>query len=185
MSLQEVVTQKPSKPFQPKPLPQVRSAVPEDFPQLMALCGQLYQENGAVNVDWGRVEAKVAQGVNGMQAVIGVIGEVRAIQAMIYLQITDLWYSGEIILEELFSYVSPEYRRTRNARAILEFAKSAAVNFNVPLLVGVTSNTRTQAKIEMYERILGPTKGALFFYNVKKWKELEQPDVRRRKQNDK
>ncbi len=170
MSLQEVVTQNLPKPFQPKPLPQVRSAVPEDFPQLMALCGQLYQENGAVNVDWGRVEAKIAQGVNGMQSVIGLIGDVHAVQAMIYLQISDLWYSGEIVLEELFSYVSPEYRRTRNARALLEFAKTAATNFNVPLLIGVISNTRTQAKVDMYERVLGSMKGAFFFYNVKKWK---------------
>lgn len=160
MSLQTVT------PSLPDLFPQVRGAIPEDFPQLMALCGELYQENGQVKVDWSAVESKIVQGIRGRGATIGVIGVPNNIEAMIYLQISNLWYSGEAILEELYNYVSPDYRSARrhNARALLEFAKSASNMFGVPLMIGVISTHRTKGKIKLYEKVLGPMSGAFFLY---------------------
>ena len=151
--------------FKRPPLAKVRAAVPEDFENIMELCEQIYEENGAVNVDWGIVENKIIQGVNGVNSCVGVIGN--PIQGMIYLQFSSLWYSNDLVLEELFLYVPKEYRNTRNAQALLEFAKDCSDRLNVPLLIGIISNQRTAAKIRLYERLLGPMSGAFFLFNGK------------------
>jgi hypothetical protein len=152
-----------------KPFPKVRTAVPEDFPQIMDMGVRLYDENGAINVNWKKVQEVVIDGINGNMATIGVIGSVGSIEGMIYLRISDLWYSGDTILEELFNYVLPQHRKSRNAHALVNFAKECSEKFQVPLLIGVISNKRTEEKVRLYKRILGPTQGAFFFYGVDRW----------------
>ena len=148
-------------------LPRVRSASPEDFNQIMQFCRALHHENGISNVDWALVAQKMMQGVNQDGAIIGVIGPVGKIEGMIYMQISSMWYSGEVILEELFNYVAPEYRRSSNAKALIEFGRSCAERFDVPLLIGIISNDRTEEKIRLYRRRLGPPAGAFFLVNAK------------------
>ncbi len=149
-----------------KRFPRVRVAVPEDFAGIMTLCRQLYAENGAVNVDWPSVENTVMDGVNGHQSCLGVIGKPEQLEGMIYLRISRMWYSSDIILEELFNFVGAEFRRSHNAKALLEFAKTNADRLEVPLLIGVISNAKTAAKIRLYSRYLGAPAGAFFLYGA-------------------
>jgi GNAT superfamily N-acetyltransferase len=146
--------------------PRVRLAVPEDFNAIMELCRLLYAENGAVNVDWPSVETAVIGGVNGVQSCLGVIGSREQLEGMIYLRISRMWYSADIILEELFNYVHPDYRRSHNAKALIEFAKTNADRLEVPLLIGVISNARTAQKVRLYGRYLGAPAGAFFLYGA-------------------
>lgn len=144
----------------------VRAAVPEDFNEIMDLCRLLYAENGAVNVDWPSVEMAIIDGVNGNQACLGVIGEPGALEGAIYLRISRMWYSREIILEEMFNFVREECRRSGNAKSLIAFAKANSDKLNIPLLIGVISNERTEAKIRLYSRYLGAPAGAFFLYNA-------------------
>lgn len=155
-------------PIQANKFPRVRSAKPEDFQRIMVLCRQLYQENGATLVDWPAVEAMVMDGINGFGACLGVIGD--PVQGMIFLRISKMWYSSEMILEELFVYVDPEHRIRKgvnNAKALINFAKKCSDDFGIPLLIGVISNKQTEAKIKLYKRELGPYAGTFFLYNGK------------------
>lgn len=152
-------------PIQANKFPRVRSAKPEDFQRIMVLCRQLYQENGATLVDWPAVEAMVMDGINGFGACLGVIGD--PVQGMIFLRISKMWYSSEMILEELFVYVDPEYRQSNNASALVEFAKSCSHEFDIPLLIGIISNKQTKEKVRLYQRRLGAPAGAFFLYNGK------------------
>jgi len=79
----------------------------------MELCQKLYAENGAVNVSWLAVEAAIIDAVNGFGASIGVVGPIGAIEGMIYLRISKMWYSEETILEEMFNYVPRIIGRAR------------------------------------------------------------------------
>lgn len=148
-------------------LPRVRSAVPADFDAIMAMCRELYAENGAVNVDWPSVTDAIIDGVNGKQSCLGVIGEPCALEAMIYLRISRMWYSTEIILEELFCYVTGAHRRSNNAKALLQFARTSSDKLGVPLLIGIISNERTVEKVRLYSRHLGAPAGAFFLHNAK------------------
>jgi len=148
-------------------MPRVRAATPDDFPQILQMCRSLHEENGISHVDWTHVAGVMMNGINGEGAIIGVIGEPGKVEGMIYLQMSRFWYSTDTFLEELFNYVRPEFRRSNNAKALIDFAKSAANRFDVPLLIGIISNHRTEEKIRLYQRRLGEKAGAFFLYNAK------------------
>ena len=151
----------------PKVLPQIRVAVIEDLPDLLELCRDLFFENGISKVDWEIGGEGLKRAINGEGAVIGVIGPVGAIEAATHLQISNFWYSSEPHLEELFSYVRPKYRRSENAKALIDFGKRCAEGLGVPLLIGILSNHRTEEKIRLYRRRLGAPSGAFFLVGGK------------------
>ncbi len=86
----------------------VRLAQPEDYNSIMDLCKLLHEENGAQKVNWNNVTEVILQGINQDKATLGVIGDVGNVQAMIYIQFAKMWYSDEIMLEELYNFVHPE-----------------------------------------------------------------------------
>ncbi|MDE2101789.1 MAG: hypothetical protein KGL39_31370, partial [Patescibacteria group bacterium] len=65
------------------------------------------------------------------------------------------------------NYVRPEFRRTSNARDLIEFGKHCAKELGIPLVIGVVSNERTRAKMELYRRRLGDPVGGYFMYPPK------------------
>lgn len=146
--------------------PKVRQAVPEDFEKIMGLCQQLYEENGAVNVKWDIVEQIVINGINGALGVLAVIGT-EELKGMIYLRFSHMWYSQDLILEELFNFVPVEHRNGKNARALLDFAKNSADTLGLPLIIAVISNERTKAKMRLYSRVFGEAAGGFFLYNAR------------------
>jgi GNAT superfamily N-acetyltransferase len=143
--------------------PVVRAARPDDYPEIMQMCADLHEENGAVDVDWPTVEATIMRGINNDMAMIGVIGKTGSIEAMGYIKFSSMWYSKTPMLEELFMYVKPEYRRTPNAKTLLRWVKDTRKKLGVRLIIGVISTIKTQAKLALYERELGKPVGGFFF----------------------
>jgi GNAT superfamily N-acetyltransferase len=76
------------------------------------------------------------------------------------------WYTSDAHLEELWAFVRPQFRRSKNAQALIEFAKALAVELKRPLLIGVLSSQKTEAKVKLYQRKLGAPKGAYFLFNT-------------------
>jgi GNAT superfamily N-acetyltransferase len=102
---------------------------------------------------------------------VGVIGgdAGEPLEAMIILRIGSMWYSHENILDEKAIYVAPEFRSAKGGRArkLAEWAKTVSEKLGIPLAIGVLSNTRTEAKIRLYERVFGAPAGVYFLYNAK------------------
>lgn len=130
----------------------------------MELCRLLYSENAIFKIDDDKVRNFLRQGFNNEGALIGVIGEPDHIEGAIYLYIGEFWYSHEKHLEEFFNYVRPEHRKSKHAQKLIEFAKELS-NATLPLVIGVLSNERTEAKVRLYERQLGKSCGAFFVFN--------------------
>lgn len=145
----------------------VRLARPEDFSSIMKLCRLLYEENGAVGVKWPIVEATIMKGVNQDNSTLGVIGDIGNVEAMMYLRFATMWYSEELVLEELYNFVGPDFRRSKRAKTLLHFARDASDRLKIPLLIGIISNERTAGKVRLYERVFGKAAGAYFLYNAK------------------
>lgn len=143
----------------------VRFADPCDFDELMALCRGLHEENGLFDVSMEKVAGMLMKHFNRDGGIIGVIGAPGKIEGAIVMHMSQMWYSDDWLLEELFSYVRPEYRRSTNAKDLIDFAKSCARTVGVPLLIGIVSNIRTEAKVGLYKRRLGPPMGAFFVSN--------------------
>jgi hypothetical protein len=148
-------------------MPIVRLATMEDLPRLLKFCEQLHEENGISKIDWDVGVPFLVQGIRRQGAIVGVIGPVGAIEGMVFLQFSRFWYSKDDILDELFNYVAPEYRRSNNAKALAKFAKDCSEKIDIPLLIGILSNIRTEGKIRLYRSIFGPPSGAYFLINAK------------------
>ncbi len=156
--------------------PQVRVALPSDEDEVMDLCWALHRENGLFPMSGEKVRdvLRLASGKKG--GIVGVIGKPGKIEAAIYLLIATQWYTDEWHLEELFSYCRPEYRKSGNAKALIKFAEQCSIELKLPLTIGVISNIRTKAKIELYKRQLGDPAGAFFVINSR-WDETKTRNV--------
>jgi hypothetical protein len=152
-------------PMAAKILPHVRLATEADIPQLLEMGRQLHVENGLMNVSEHLIEIAVRKAARGEGMVCGVIGDVGHVEAMIGLLVARYWYSLDSHLEEILSFVKYEYRKSDNAKALIEFAKDCALKLNVPLLIGIVSNHRTEQKVRLYQRRLGKPAGAYFLFN--------------------
>ena len=147
--------------------PCVRVATMPDLPQLLQMGRDLHRENGLLNLAEDKIEDIAYRGIKGDGGVIGVIGAVRLVQAIIHLVIGQYWYTNDVHIEELYSYVRPEFRKSDNAKSLIEFAKRCSDRMKIPLLIGVVSNHRTEEKVRLYRRRLGCPAGAYFLYNAK------------------
>jgi GNAT superfamily N-acetyltransferase len=142
----------------------VRVASPDDEELLMTLLRMMHAENGMSPLDEDKVRGCLRRGLTRDHAIIGVIRGENVIEASIGLFVGSWWYTNDDNrhLEDFWTYVHPEFRKSSHAKDLLRFAKWAAKKLDYPLLVGILSNKRTAPKVQLYERQLGPPVGALF-----------------------
>ncbi len=142
----------------------VRKATAADAPELMEMCRELHTENGMFTMDETKVQEMLERAFQQKGAVIGALGQTGKIEGAIFMLITAFWYTRDFCLEELFSYVRPEYRRSTNAKELINFGKRCSDELGIPLVIGVVSNERTQAKVGLYQRQLSDPCGAYFMH---------------------
>lgn len=157
----------------------VRTAEPKDEEGIMELARLLNTENGVFKMNEEKVRAMVHPSLYLHGGIMGVIGPSSRIEGMVLLRISEYWYSDAPFLEELFVYVHPDFRAAKGGRArkLVEFAKKASEKLEMPLMIGILSNSRTNAKTRLYERQFGTPAGAFFLYGVKTGQVLQQDIV--------
>jgi len=146
----------------------VRTAVPEDIHALMDLGLASCEENGLTDPDPKKLLAELWAGVKLDRGIIGAIGPVGgSLEAAILLRVDKLWYSSKDSLIERAVFVHPKYRMVKGGRGgkLVEFAKMAAQKLDLPLVIGILSSDRVEAKIRMYTRKLGEPSGAYWIWN--------------------
>lgn len=145
----------------------VRRADAKDEDDLVAMCHELHRENGLFTMSSDRVREMLRRAFTKNGGIIGVIGDRGKLQGSIYLLLTQLWYSDDFHIEELWNYVRPEYRKFNNpthAEEMIRFAKRCGDELGIPVIIGIMSNTRTEAKVRIYRRQLGDPVGAFFLH---------------------
>ena len=150
----------------------VRIAERADEPEIIRLLHLMHAEGGMLPLSIPRAREMFARTFDRKGGIIGVIGSHTDIHAMICLSISQFWYTDDNHLEEVFNYVRPDHRRSSYAKELIEFAKSCAEQIKVPLIIGVLTNQRMEAKIRLYRRVLGIPAGAFFVYGAE-WVNLE------------
>ncbi len=149
----------------------VRIATPEDWTEIWRLFLQGHNENGIFalsprKVNWFMKRAifpeSIKPGDTGTRGVIGVIGPPKALEAVVFVTIGEYWYSDEKHIEEFLVYVDPEYRKSDHADALLDWMKQQVEVTGLPLMTGIVSNHRTEAKCRLYRRHF--PKAGEFFY---------------------
>ena len=142
----------------------VRLAAPKDEEKILDLLMLMHEENGLFEMDNDSVREMVRKVLNRENGIIGVIDGEEETEAAVCLVIDKLWYAKTWCLNDVFNFVAPKYRRSTRAKSLISFAKSYSDQVGIPLLMGIVSNVRTEAKIKLLERQLQKA-GAFFIYN--------------------
>jgi len=152
-------------------LSDVRLAKPEDHQEIWRLFLQGHRENGLFSlapekVQWFMNRALyphlIPPNDTGVRGVIGVIGPVGALEALVFLTVGEYWYSDQKHIEEFIVYVDPECRKSTHAHALIEWMKQQVEETQLPLMTGIISTHRTEAKCRLYRRML-PKIGEFFY----------------------
>ena len=146
--------------------PDVRLAVPQDLPGLLELMRVACHEDAQHEMDEERVMSMLRRYYDKQGAIIAVIGEMGSPEAYILMVMDDIWYAkpGTLQLLELSLFVHPDYRKSDRAKQLMQFSKQASEGLAVDLTIGVFSNSRTEAKIRLYQRQYKQV-GAYFLYH--------------------
>lgn len=155
----------------------VRLATKADEPQLMALCHSLHEENGLGQMNEEMVREMLSRAFEKRGGIIGVIDGPKGIEAATMLLITHVWYDEHYHLEELFVHVLPEYRHSSHHNDLIEFNKTGSDSLKLPLVTGILTNQRLEAKVRLYQRRLGYPSGAIFVYNAHWSNEKTNPAI--------
>lgn len=148
----------------------VQIGTPQDVDQLMALASSACEENGFLPPNPVKILQEIWSSLHQHYGLIGVIkNETGLIEGAILMRIGDMWYSDQMVLEERGIFIHPDYRNAKGGRAkkLCEFAKQVSENINLPLVIGILSNSRTEAKVRLYKRQFGEPTGAFFLYGAR------------------
>jgi hypothetical protein len=144
----------------------VRKAVLADKPEILEMCAENHRDNGQFSLSKLKVEAMVDKAFNRGGTIIGVVGQA-PIAGMLLLNISQFWYSDDWALEEIQNYVRPQHRKSTYAKDMMNFARRCSDELGIPLVIGVVSNERTRAKMELYKRQFGEPCGGYFIHQPK------------------
>lgn len=156
--------------------PSVRIAKPDEEDEILSMCKKLHEENGLFSFSEDKVRDCIKRCYRREGGIVGVIGETGTLQGSIGILISDSYYSNEWHLAELWTYVLPDFRKSHNADALIEFGKRCAIEIGVPLITGIISNRHLAQKIRLYRRRLGTPSGVFFVFNAT-WANDTAPDV--------
>lgn len=150
----------------------VRIAGPDDFQECFRLFLQAHKDNGLFILAPDKIQwflhrflnpNLIAEDDPGIRGIIGVIGPPGALEAVCGICISDLWYTHEKHLADFLVFVDPEARHSDHAQALLAWMKRQSDLIGLPLMSGVVSTKRTEAKCRLYKRTL-PKIGEYYFY---------------------
>jgi hypothetical protein len=131
----------------------IRIVGADEEEDLMKMCRELHSENGLFSFSEDKVREILRRSFEKRGGMIAVVGAPGHLEAMIYLAITQFYYTDDFHLEELWNYVRPAYRKSQHAKSLLLWARSMSDRLRLRLLIGVVSNTRLASKIRLYSRV--------------------------------
>lgn len=155
--------------------PTVRLAGPEDEREIYRLLMLANAENAIMESNSARVMYFVQRFLygafiqdDGPRGCFGVIGQGPGgkLEAVVMMAIGQFWYTMQQHLEEYLVFVDPEFRQgnLRHGIVLIDWAKEQVHKTGLPLITGILSNNRTEAKCRLYRRHL-PKIGEYFFYS--------------------
>lgn len=155
--MKEIITIKPAN---------VRIAVRADEDSIYDLLCSLYKENATFSMNERKVRNTIKKATQCDGGIIGLIEKDGKIVGIFGSLISQFWYTDDYYLDELWNFVHPDYRKSSYSRDLIDFAKWASEALDIPLLMGIMSTKRTEAKMGMYDRKLKMI-GAFYVHNFK------------------
>ena len=132
-----------------------------DTGAVIALLKEFAKEGAITPVNWN----KVAQVVNDIidDGICLVLRDGRKIIGSAGLREAELWYSDETVMCDQWFYIHPDYRSAENFEALKAACKSVAQDKGMLLILSISSEHRTEAKIRLFSKDM-TLFGASFLY---------------------
>ena len=143
----------------------VRVANPSDEDEVMRLMRAAFDEQPIFALNEQKMRDKIRTCTERRGGVLGVVDGTKGLEGYLIAELSQYWYTDEWHLGELSNFVHPEHRGTTHARDLINFAKWFTEQLNMPLVMGILSTQRLDAKIRLYQRQLTPV-GAVFVSNT-------------------
>ena len=154
----------------------VRFGKPVDEQQIRLLLLLGHFENSIFKCNLQKVDSVVKRMLftpwlspqdTGLRGCFGVIGpEGGTLEALTMIAVSSQWYTDESHLEEYIVYVHPEHRTKGHGGRLIDWMIELAERMQIPLLTGVISQSRMEAKVRMYRKKLTPV-GQFFLHMPK------------------
>lgn len=147
-----------------QPLITVRTGTPADVHAVMDLALAACEDNGLTNPNPVKLLSEIWAALNLQNGIMGLIGDSK-LEAGVLLRVDSMWYSDDKTLIERAIFVRPEHRKSgehkvSRVRMLIDFAKKAQEELSIPLVIGILSTQRADAKVRLYERHFGAPAGA-------------------------
>lgn len=153
----------------------LRFAEPGDERRLYDLFVMAHSENGMGDVDPETVRAVIVKGCAHEDVAIALADGPERIEAAIGLHPVKRWYSTDAVSnwysEDLLIYVHPLHRRSRHARALLQFAQFWAEKSEMPVVLGLMPKDDFEGKEAFFERFARRVGGIYMIGGEKMWPE--------------
>ncbi len=143
----------------------VRLATQADEGPIFDLLVMLYEENALFQMASAKVRATIEHATRGKGGLIGLIDGKTGPEGSVGMAIEQFWYSDQSVLVEHWNFVHPKHRKTTHAKRLIEFAKWCSDRLELPLVMGIMSSVRTEAKVRLYRRQM-PLLGAFFGHGL-------------------
>lgn len=143
----------------------VRIATPKDEDEVMRLMRRAFDEQPIFALNEQRMRANIRMCTERRGGILGVIDGPNGIEGYLIAMLGQHWYSDEWHLEELSNFVDPDYRKSTHAKDLINFVKWFAEQLKMPVILGILSTKRLEAKIRLYERQVRKV-GAVFVFNT-------------------
>ena len=157
----------------------VVKAGPQDEEAIFACLSKLHAENGMWPMNPDKVRKEIAFATQGGAApsIIGLIKGPKGIEGIVWLLMSDDWYTDWVRFNERLLYVLPEHRRSTHAKRLVQFAKWCSDEVSaklpkepgqqdeIPLLIGINTFKALESKMRLYQRNFQQV-GALFSYRL-------------------
>ena len=148
----------------------VRTAGPYDHNNLLALMKLAWEEQPISGLNEEKLQNMIRICTGGRrdgepQGFIGVIDGKNGLEGYFLAVLSTWWFGDGWRIEELSNFVHPDHRKSNHAKDLIQFGKWMAESIELPLIMGITTGIRLQAKIRLYERHVTPF-GALFYHNM-------------------
>ena len=153
----------------------IRIAGPKDFDEVWRLLLLGYSENAIFPLAEKKAQWFVRRCLNpdqidpkdtGSRGVIGVIGPIGALEGLAFLMLDTYWYTEALCITEFIVFVDPQHRKTDHAKTLIKWMRQQPDEVGLPLITGILSNTRTEAKCRLYQRLM-PKIGEFFLVKPK------------------
>lgn len=156
-------------------------ATPEYDEAIFKVLCRLHEENGMWPMNEEKVRLTIYNATHGSPTqpmIIGLIlGEDKSIEGLVWLVLTDSWYTDFYCWMEKLLYVTPEHRRSTHAKRLVEFAKWCSDTTSerlkdgdgpqkeIPLVIGIMTYKSLLPKMRLYQRQFKQT-GAMFMHRM-------------------